>query len=1008
MHALSRVLSVMSFAGIMLLFGVSSASAATIYANSSTGNDSTGDGSSGSPYKTFHQAYTAASSGDALDLTGAFTWTDSDETGDASTSGYTISKPLVLLGHGPAATILQAASSDNVADRRVFTIDSGVSTTILGVAIRYGKQGAAGGGCMYAGSGSTVTIDGADIYSCRTTNGSANGAGLQTDSGTLTVLNTSIHDNYVVLQGGGIDVYAGTLNVVNVTIFNNHQSHGSGGGAGVIVRNSATARFLNSTITGNTGSWGGGISLYYSPTTYFENTIVAGNTGNSLGYNDINGFFAGTINSLGSNIIGDYSSFPATTGDWKDTNRDGVYDQYLTGMTGSLNLDSAGRLNNSVNGTYTVAILTGSIAIDAATTTVSNGAFSVPTLDQRLASRSGATDIGAYEYNPAFPATFTLTYTAGAHGSLTGSTTQVVANGGDGVSVTAVPDAGYTFVSWSDDSTSVTRTDTSVAGDLSVTASFIDATSPDISSVTSTASSTSASLSWTTDEVASSQVVYGPSTLYGVTSTVADLTPLVTSHSVSIDGLAACATYHYRVISVDASGNSATSTDANFLTLGCVGSSPISTSTARSITNTEGGTVSLLEDASALVLTVPSGFSSSSANFQIKRLNATVVEMTAGRPDGYLAAGEHVYNLTAVTTSSGAISVFDGALTVTMSYIANDIIALQESDLMIFRWDDGAWTALSDCSVNDSLRQVSCSTTHFSTFQLFGQSITASVSASGGGGSGNIFVRPVALAGANLDVWVNGSNAASTPISQNTVRLHFNANPATVKGYAVSLRPDFAQTSILPYTSSTSFVLSEAYGTYVIYTKFYSLSGDASDVIIRSVVYGAPAPEISPSSAVRGLVRADAQAFTVTLSDEDSERLAAFIEFGTSKESLVLGMGERRAVIRDVFDTIGRAIPTSEIEKLIRGETIPNSRNLASEQVRLAQVRAVFRSMYGHDPNFKETNQNLAWNTLMYRIRFPRNIEKEKRGISKFKQIFRRTPTDPFQWATVRVLGYTN
>ena len=258
MRVLFRILPVVFFTAVLLVLGTSSASAATIYANSSTGDDSTGDGSSGSPYKTFHQAYTEASSDDVLELTGAFTWTDSDETGDASTSGYTISKSLVLLGHGPEATILQAASSDNVADRRVFTIDGSVSTTILGVAIRYGKQGAAGGGCVYAGSGSTVTIDGADIYNCRTTNGSGNGAGLQTDSGTLTVLNSSIHDNYVVLQGGGIDVYAGTLNVINTTIFNNHQSHGSGGGAGVIVRNSATARFLNSTITGNTGSWGGG------------------------------------------------------------------------------------------------------------------------------------------------------------------------------------------------------------------------------------------------------------------------------------------------------------------------------------------------------------------------------------------------------------------------------------------------------------------------------------------------------------------------------------------------------------------------------------------------------------------------------------------------------------------------------------------------------------------------------------------------------------------------------
>lgn len=207
MRLVSRTLPLLFFALFFFTSGISAASAATIYVNSSTGGDDVGDGSLGSPYKTFHQAYTGASSDDVIDLTGTFTWTDSDETGDASTSGYTISKSLVLRGHGAGTTILQAASSDNVADRRVLTIDSSVSTTISGHTIRYGKQGSAGGGCIYAGSGSDVTVNDTDIYSCRTTNGSANGAGLQTESGTLTIFNSSIHDNYVVLQGGGIDAY---------------------------------------------------------------------------------------------------------------------------------------------------------------------------------------------------------------------------------------------------------------------------------------------------------------------------------------------------------------------------------------------------------------------------------------------------------------------------------------------------------------------------------------------------------------------------------------------------------------------------------------------------------------------------------------------------------------------------------------------------------------------------------------------------------------------------------
>ena len=68
--------------------------------------------------------------------------------------------------------------------------------------------------------------------------------------------------------------------------------------------------------------------------------------------------------------------------------------------------------------------------------------------------------------------TYTLTYTAGANGSITGISPQSVNNGSDGTLVTAVPDAHYHFVDWSDGVTTAARTDLSVTADISVTASF--------------------------------------------------------------------------------------------------------------------------------------------------------------------------------------------------------------------------------------------------------------------------------------------------------------------------------------------------------------------------------------------------------------------------------------------------------------------------------------------------------------------------------------------------------
>ena len=68
--------------------------------------------------------------------------------------------------------------------------------------------------------------------------------------------------------------------------------------------------------------------------------------------------------------------------------------------------------------------------------------------------------------------TYTLTYTAGPNGTITGTSPQTVNYGGNGTAVTAVPNTGYHFVDWSDGSTANPRTDTNVTADISVTANF--------------------------------------------------------------------------------------------------------------------------------------------------------------------------------------------------------------------------------------------------------------------------------------------------------------------------------------------------------------------------------------------------------------------------------------------------------------------------------------------------------------------------------------------------------
>jgi hypothetical protein len=92
-----------------------------------------------------------------------------------------------------------------------------------------------------------------------------------------------------------------------------------------------------------------------------------------------------------------------------------------------------------------------------------------------------------------------------------------------------------------------------------------DQTSPLLSNVqVSTVTQNGAIIVWTTDEPATSQVDYGPSATYGLSS--AKQTEYVTSHRVELKSLLASLPYFYRVVSQDRSGNEASSVSLHTFT----------------------------------------------------------------------------------------------------------------------------------------------------------------------------------------------------------------------------------------------------------------------------------------------------------------------------------------------------------------------------------------------------------------------------------------------------------
>lgn len=92
-----------------------------------------------------------------------------------------------------------------------------------------------------------------------------------------------------------------------------------------------------------------------------------------------------------------------------------------------------------------------------------------------------------------------------------------------------------------------------------------DITPPVLSSVGATdIAAESAIVTWTTDEAATSQVEYGTTDSYGESVSSSELT---INHNLTLANLSPETTYHFRVISVDAAENSASSEDVTFTTI---------------------------------------------------------------------------------------------------------------------------------------------------------------------------------------------------------------------------------------------------------------------------------------------------------------------------------------------------------------------------------------------------------------------------------------------------------
>ncbi|SRR5579871_610375 len=355
-----------------LLAVVPNASASSIwYANGISGSDNNNCKSPQTACKTIGHAISLASSGDSIKIAPA-----------VYKENLTINISLTIIGSGARTTTIDGGGVNTVVTINNF--NSNTHVTLSGLTIEDGSEG----GIRATG---VVTINNSSIRG-NTANpgisGEAAGAGIYNDEGTLVINNSTISGNTAhggticeklctgSAQGAGVYNHSATkqasLTLTNSTVSGNAAISGKLPSSGGAIGGNGSVSINNSTISANSAVSAGGIS----GTATIQNTVVANNSGRNC---------VGTFTSKGYNLSSDDTCNFTGPGDMNNT------DPML------------GPLQNNGGPTQTMALLPGSLAIDAGNPSgCTDGKGHLLTTDQRGQPRpdkedSGGCDIGAYE-----------------------------------------------------------------------------------------------------------------------------------------------------------------------------------------------------------------------------------------------------------------------------------------------------------------------------------------------------------------------------------------------------------------------------------------------------------------------------------------------------------------------------------------------------------------------------------------------------------------------------------
>lgn len=129
-----------------------------------------------------------------------------------------------------------------------------------------------------------------------------------------------------------------------------------------------------------------------------------------------------------------------------------------------------------------------------------------------------------------------------------------------------------------------------------------------------------------------------------------------------------------------------------------------------------------------------------------------------------------------------------------------------------------------------------------------------------------------------------------------------------------------------------------------------------------------------------------------------------FYERGTFA-TMAYGPGERKVAWREFVELYCREPAIAEVDLMVTGQV--HEREAAFETRRQKLVLPLWQKITKR----KSLNNSSAYDeqvylTIMYRLRFPRELHREQQGIKQFTNIFKRFPKSSEDWAAVRALGY--